>query len=124
MKCGGCHKAVRKTSLVWVKDGNGGVKQKRLGACCSKDAVLLLVGSISGTACKCGKPATTCVGCARDGEKKDAQKVLKAAVEKLRGILKAKRATRPADPSDGDFVEGTAAGLEQAIEFLEAGDFA
>lgn len=112
MRCGGCKKVVRKTKLVMTSDGAGGMKQRRLGACCSKNAVLLLAGSVEGVACKCGAPATTCTGCARDAAKTDARAPFAKAIEKMNGLMKA---YGPASPKRD--------GLQLAINLLEGGDF-
>ncbi len=108
-RCGGCGQNIRKATLVFMSDGKGGLARKRIGSCCAGRAVPLLVGSIEASRCPCGAPATTCTPCARDADKRDLKKLLKAAVEKLRKLARAYPGER-----------GEA--LEQAADVVEGGD--
>lgn len=125
MRCGGCSKQVRKTSIVYVSDGAGGFARKRLGACCAKNAVTLLAGGIESSACKCGKPATTCVGCARDGEKKDTSTALDALAKRLKGLIVAYTRGMPDPNDDGEgfaYEAGRVEGLKQVLGIVESGE--
>ena len=124
-RCGGCGKAVRAARMIYVSDGRGGLARKRVGRCCIGKAVTILAGAIEGGRCACGAPATTCIGCARDGEKKDAKKTWAPAAKKLRTLAALYRKSPGAASVSGDegFADGRAAGLEQAADLLEAGDF-
>ncbi len=126
-RCSGCGKQIRSGSMIFASDGKGGIARKRVGPCCSSKGVLMLVGSIEASRCKCGAPATTCVGCVRDADKANPKKVLIGALRKLRGIVRAKLA----HPNGGEVhgspeacsYNGEIDGLTQAIDILEGGDF-
>lgn len=111
-RCGGCGKAYRTGTMIYVADGAGGIARKRVGSCCASRAVPVLVGTIEAGRCKCGAPATVCGGCGVDDAKKAARAPMAPAVAKLRGLLIAYGADSAAGP-----------GLELAINVLEGEDF-
>jgi hypothetical protein len=118
-RCGACGKQIRSGTMIYASDGKGGLARKRLGKCCAALAVPVLVGGIEAARCKCGSPATSCVGCVRDAERADPKKLLSGAITKIRNTAKAYARTGAGDTE----VDQLIAGLNQAADILEGGDF-
>ena len=121
--CTACGRQVRKTKIALVPSAGGGTGRARVCLDCFARAVTI-VPLVAGR-CSCGGVATSCVGCVRDAAPRDAAAVVKAAAAKLRKIGAAYRseAHRAGDSVDTNYAEGRAAGLDQAADVLDAGDF-
>lgn len=121
--CTACGRPARKTKIALVPSHGGGTGRARVCLDCFGRAVTI-VPLVAGR-CACGAVATSCVGCVRKNEARDAGDVVKAAAKKLRQIAAGYRAAkaRAGDSVDTNYAEGRAAGLDQAADVLDAGDF-
>lgn len=116
--CGACGKSYRSGTLVYSSDGKGSMKRTRVCGGCAKQTLPILIGTIEAGRCDCGKPMTTCLGCARDAEKTDLKKQLEKAVKKIRGLAKAYEGRNLTNEA-----MARAEGLRQAADVLESGEF-
>jgi hypothetical protein len=107
VRCGACDRECRSTSLAFVADDNGGLTRKRVCGTCFDGALHVVV---SVTTVPRGENETK-------AERRDAAAVTRAAARKIRGMAKAYGAIID------DRSVGRAAGLEQAADILDAGDF-
>lgn len=97
--------------MIYCANDKGGLSRKRVCKKCAKQAVPTLAGTIEAGRCACGKPATTCLGCAQSKDKRDVARLVLDAVKKLRGLARSYPGSERAD------------GLNQAADVIEAGGF-
>jgi len=112
--CGACGKACRTTSLAHVADPEGGLSRKRVCGACF-DGALHIVAHVT---------QVTKGVAEKDVQRRDAREAVAGAVKKLRGMAKSYEAAASSAPDEqGRHAEGRAAGLDQAADVLEAGDY-
>ncbi len=114
MKCGACKRDCRSTQLAHVAEPDGGMRRARVCGTCF-NAALHIVTAI--TTVQKGVDETKV-------QRRDAADATKAASKKLRAISAAYSAQATTAPSDQtQHAEGRAAGLEQAADILDSGDY-
>ena len=115
MKCAACQRDCRSTSIATIADPSGRFRRGRVCGTCFARALHLVI-------------AVTIVEKSVDetGERRrEAKDTVRGALTKLRRLATAYRAAPSSASVGGDesFADGRAAGLDQAADILEAGDY-
>lgn len=119
MNCAACGRGARKTKIALIPSHGGGTGRARVCLDCFSRAVIIV--PVVGTRCACGAPALACVACVRKHETRDAAAVVKAAAFRIRQTAKAYEGSP--DESEQEHRDGRVAGLNQAADLLDAGNF-
>ncbi len=109
MKCGACQRDCRTTRLANVATPDGGMRRARVCGKCFDGALHIVTHVVT---VKKGVDETT-------ARRREASEVVKAAANKIARLADAYEKTAKGD----DEIEFQIAGLRQACEILDAGDF-